>query len=236
MSSIKDMHYDFKLKFNKIDSQQNRNLLVPEIDWFLNEAAKLFVASIAMPRLRRVLGFETSQRNIDDISPIVVNDDNNWITVTNNSVALPDDYWYHIKSRVNMTKGKCKDVIGRVHIRQHDDMFEESPLYQSSFEWRHVNALFYDGGMKYFTDGSFTINSVCISYIRKMAYMHNAEGFRPTGYKLPNGELLTGYVNCELPIPTHSEIVDIAVMLASGSIQTSNYQHLLGKLNFNQIT
>ena len=135
-----------------------------------------------------------------------------------------------------MTKGECKNVIGRVHIRQHDDMFEESSLYKSSFQWRHVNALFYNEGLKFFTDGSFTLNSVCINYIRKMVYMHNAEDFRVGGYRLPNGELLTGYVNCELPIPTHSEIVDIAVMLASGSIQTSNYQHLLGKLNFNQLT
>ena len=36
--NISEMHYDFKKKLNKVDSEQNRNLLVPEIDWALNEA------------------------------------------------------------------------------------------------------------------------------------------------------------------------------------------------------
>lgn len=234
--SIKKMHYDFKMKFNKIDSQNNRNFLVPEIDWLLNEAARIFVAIIAEPRLKKQLGFETSQRTIDDIRTIVVSDDTNWIPITENKATLPDDYWHFIKGRVKMTKGDCKDIIGRVYIRQHDDMFEESPFYKSSFEWREINALFYNEGLKFFSDGSFTIDSVCINYIRKMKYMHNAESFRVGGYNLPNGETLTGFEDCELPEPTHAEIVDIAVLIAAGNIQASSYQHLLGKLNFNQIT
>ena len=47
--TIQDMHYDFKKKLNKIDSQQNRNLLIPEIDWTLNEAQELFVKITAFP-------------------------------------------------------------------------------------------------------------------------------------------------------------------------------------------
>lgn len=234
--SIKKMHYDFKMKFNKIDSQNNRNFLVPEIDWLLNEAATLFVSIIAEPRLKKQLGFETSQRTIDDIRTIVVSDDSNWINVSDNKAALPEEYWHFIKGRVKMTKGDCKDIIGRVYIRQHDDMFEESSFYNSSFEWREVNALFYNEGLKFFSDGSFTIDSVCINYIRKMKYMHNAESFRAGGYTLPSGEILTGFEDCELPEPTHGEIVDIAVLIASGNIQASSYQHMLGKLNFNQIT
>ncbi len=31
--SIKRMHYDIKVKLNKVDSQQYRNLLIPEIQW-----------------------------------------------------------------------------------------------------------------------------------------------------------------------------------------------------------
>lgn len=238
--SIKAMHYDFKMKFNKVDSQKNRNLLVPEIDWTLNEAYRLFVKMIAEPRLRKELGFETSQRTIDDIRTVVVgtdeDDNNNWLTVTNNILPLPQNYWHYLRARVRMTKGNCKNVKGRVHIRQHDDMFEESPFTKSSFEWREVNALFYNEGLKFFTDGSFTINDVCLSYIRNLTYMHNAEDFRGGSYTLPDGTVLTGFVNCELPIHTHSEIVDIAVALAAGQIQTSDYQQRLGKLNLNQIT
>jgi hypothetical protein len=50
--TIKEMHYDFKRKFNKVDSQKNRNILVPEIDLYLNEAEEIFVKLIAEPRKR----------------------------------------------------------------------------------------------------------------------------------------------------------------------------------------
>ena len=61
--NAREMHYDFKQKLNKIDSQKYRNLLVPEIDWKLNEAQEVFVKIIAEPRLRSQLGFEINQRN-----------------------------------------------------------------------------------------------------------------------------------------------------------------------------
>lgn len=233
------MHYDFKMKYNKVDSQNNKNFLVPEIDWLLNQGANLFVNMIAEPRIKKQLGFETNQRTIDDIRKIVVNPDVtkeiSWKAVVDNSVALPEDYWYFIKGNVRMSKGSCSKVKARVTIKQHDDMFEESSFDNSSFEWREVNALFYEQGLKFFTDGTFKINDFCINYIRKMTYMHNAEAFRSKGYKLPNGQILTGFSNCELPETTHSEIVDIAVLLAAGQIQSSDYPLKMEKLNINQI-
>lgn len=233
---IQAMHYDFKMKFNKIDSQSNRNFKVPEIDWLLNEAAELFVKMIAEPRLRKQLGFETSQRTIEDIASIVVSDDNDWSSVTNNVLTLPTDYWYLIKGRVKVTKGKCKDVVGRFHLVQHDDMYEEKPLYKSSFEWRRFNAHRFDGGIKFFDDGTFSITDACLNYIRRMSFMHNAQSYVGGTYISAEGVTLTGTVDCELPVTTHSEIVDIAVLLASGNIQTSDYQAKLNKLNLNELT
>lgn len=234
--TIQGMHYDFKLKFNKIDSQSNRNLRVPEIDWILNEAAEIFVKMIAEPRLRKELGFETSQRTIEDIATIVVSDDNNWSSVTNNVATAPTNYWYLVKGRVKMTKGACSGIISRFHLTQHDDLNEEKPLYKSSFEWRRVNAHRFSGGFKFFTDGTFSITDVCYNYIRRMSFMHNAQAYNAGTYVSAEGVTLTGAVNCELPATTHSEIVDIAVLLASGNIQTSDFQLRLSKLNLNQLT
>ena len=41
--TVEEMHYDFKLKFNKLDSQDYQNFQVPEIDWILNEAQWVFL-------------------------------------------------------------------------------------------------------------------------------------------------------------------------------------------------
>lgn len=232
--TIKDMHYDFKKKLNKVDSQQNRNLLVPEIDWAINEAHELFVKMIAQPRMKSYLGFELNQRNIDDIRTIVVK--SNCLNVVNNTASLPGNYWHYVKGHVEMSKGPCKNIKGKFHLKQHDDEFEESPFDNSNFEWRNVNGVFYEGGIQVHTDGTFTVDKLCIDYIRKLTYIHNAEDFRPGGYRLPSGTLLTGSVNSELPEHTHREIVDIAVAIVTGEIQGGDYEIKMNKLKFNQNT
>lgn len=231
--TIKEMHYDFKKKFNKTDSQKNKNLLVPEIDWALREAEGLFIKLIAEPRLRNHLGFEVSQRNIDDIKSIVVPDET--IAVTNSIVSLPQDYMFYVRAYALMSKRNCQNVKGRLHIRQYDDEFEESPFDSSSFEWRQVNAVFNQNGLQVFTDGTFNVDNVSLTYIRKPRFMHNAEDFQAGTYTLPSGVVLTGSANCELPEHTHPEIVDLAVVLASGEVQTSDLQTKLNKLSMNQI-
>lgn len=231
--TIKDMHYDFKKKLNKIDSQQNRNLLIPEIDWSLNEAVEIFIKSIAEPRTKTYFGFELNQRSIDDIRTLVVN--NQCLIVNNNIVTLPDNYLHFVKGEVIMSKNNCKNVKGKFKLRQHDDEFEDSPFDNSNFEWRTVNGVFFENGIKLYDDGTFTNEQLCISYIKKPLYIHNAEDFRNGSYKLPSGTILNGSVNCELPDHTHREIVDIAVMIATGELQIPDYELKTNKLRLNQL-
>lgn len=227
------MHYDFKIKLNKVDSQQYKNLLIPEIDWVLNEAQELFVKMFAQPRLRNHLGFEMNQRGTDDIRTIVVN--KNCLDVLDNIVVLPDNYWHFIKANVEISKGTCVNIKASFYVRQHDDNFEQSPFDRSSFEWRTVNGVFYENGVKFYTDGTFTVDKFCVSYIKKLQYIHNAKNFRNGQYNLPSNTLLSGSVNCELPDHTHREIVDIAVLLVTGQIQIPDYQIKLDKLNLNNL-
>lgn len=221
--NIKEMHYDFLFKFNKIDSQKNKNFLVPEIDWFLNEGLEIFIKNVAFPRNSNTyLGFESNQRSIDDIRTLVVNDFS--LDVVDNFVKLPENYWHYLNSKVIFEKKECEELFeGVVFIRQHDDNFEEDLLNKSSFEWRFVNALFVENSVKLFDDKTFTNKSLKLSYIKKHPYIHNAEEFSSDGYEM-FGKTLTGNFSCILPEQTHREIVDIAVLLASGQIGTPDYQ------------
>lgn len=232
------MQYDYKQKLNKIDSQQNRNLRIPEIDWKLNEAIDIFIKTIAEPRTHSNLGFEKKQRTIDDIRTLVKNNvelDATRISDTEYYVELPPDYMFYISSDSIATKGTCIDKKCRNIFRQHDDRHEESPFDKSSFEWRETNIRFYDKGIKIFTDGTFSINKIEINYIRAHAYVHNAQGFLPTGqYRLPSGDLLTGSQDCELPEHTHREIVDLAVLITSGDLGLPDYQIKQAKIRLNQ--
>ena len=231
--NIKEMHYDFKRKFNKIDSQQNRNFLVPEIDQYLNEAEDIFKKTIAEPRFRTKLGFESSQRNTESLRTIVITTCQTDLSTL--VYILPVDYQYFVRGRVELVRGTCPVRKAPIRIMEHDDEFEEDVFTKSSFDWKRINGLFNSDGLLLHTDGTFTIKNACVTYIRKTKFMHNAEDFRTGGYELPSGVALTGTENCELPEHTHRELVDIAVMLAAGEVQTSDFQLKLNKLNFNQI-
>jgi hypothetical protein len=231
--TIQNMHYDFKKKLNKVDSQKYKNLLVPEIDWVLNEAYELFVKLVASPRLNKQIGFEKTQRSIDEIRVLVKE---NCIEPVSKVATLPNDYWMYVNSYVLMNQGGCPNVKGKIFIRQHDDDIEGSVFDESSFEWRTVNATFYETGVKFYTNDEFIIESFCLSYIRKLEYIHNAAAFQGGSYNLPDSTNLTSTVNCPLPDSTHREIVDLAVMITTGELENSNaYQINQAKLNLNQL-
>ena len=230
------MHYDVKYKLNKVDSQQYKNLRVPEIDWVLNEAYEIYIKSIAEPRQKNNLGFETSQRSIDDIR-VLVKDDVAITTLLNSNIIyapLPEDYMFYLSSDVVINKTSCGDKLAKGLIKQHDDYLLGNHLFKSSYEWGVVNIRFYDQGIRIYTDGTFTAPTLKLDYIRKPAYIHNAQDFLPTGsYKLPDGTVLTGTQDCELPPHTHREIVDIAALILTGNLQIPDYQIKQAKLNLN---
>lgn len=241
VESIQDMHYDFKQKLNKIDSNAYRNLRIPEIDWKLREAEGIYIKMIAFPLFKNMLGFEIDQRAIDDIRTIVEEQ----LPITTvpfdaNSFAapVPTDYLFYISADAQIVKGNCSDNT-RVRLVQHDDTPEESPFDQSNFEWREVNARFYGNStstpgsdyLRVFTDGTFTIPTIELNYIRRPAFMQFAQGFSGGQYNLPDGTVISGVPqDCELPVQTRSEIVDLAVLIVTGELMIPDYKFKQGKL------
>ncbi len=231
------MQYDFKQKLNKIDSQQYRDLLVPEIDWKLNEAQEVLIKMIAMPREIQIPGFESTQRTIDDIRTIVVDQKPNEYLIptifdsTSYIFTLPTNYWLYARSRAYATKGvNCVDQKMKVVPVQHDDEDDLSPFDRSSFEWRTTNARFNTEGLRLFTDGTFSITKLGLDYIREPRMIHNAQDYVGGTYQTPDGAVLTGSQDSELPKGLHREIVDLAVLITAGDLNLSDYQLKANKL------
>lgn len=234
--NIKEMQYDLKLKLNKIDSSQYKNLLIPEMDWKINEAIDIITKNIAQPRYSQTQGFELNQRNIDDIRTLVLDNVQRQVTRINEKtyfVTLPLNYMFYISSKVTIRKGSCVVTNVRCFTKQHGDLFEDSPFDNSSFEWEDVNITFYDKGIKIYTDGTFEITDFQLDYIRRPILVHNAEDHSPTGYKNLQGVQLTGHQDCDLPEHMHREIVDMAVLIITGDLIPS-YQTKREKLNINK--
>lgn len=228
--TAREMHYDFKQKLNKIDSQKYRNLYVPEIDWKLNEAQEVFVKIIAQPRSGDQIGFEVDHRTINDIRTIVVDqtpaqgivpsvfDSSSYIA------TLPEDYWFLAKSVILATKGSCANIVLKTREVQHDDEHEESPFDKSSFEWRISNIRFNKNGIRIFTDGTYTVDKIILEYLVKPRRIHNAQDWQNGTYNTLDGVTLTGTQSCELPEMTHKEIVDLAVLITAGDLSLPDYQ------------
>lgn len=226
--TAREMHYDFKQKLNKIDSQKYRGLLVPEIDWKLNEAQEVFVKIIAKPELGKELGFESTDRTTADIRTIVVDQkpaDGIVPTVFDDSsfiISLPDDFWFLAKAKALATKDTC-NVTLRVREVQHDDEHELSPFDRSNFEWRVTNARFNKDGLRLFTDTTFSITKVILEYLKQPRIIHNAQDYVGGTYNTPGGQVLVGSQDCELPVKVHREIVDLAVMITAGDLNLPDY-------------
>ena len=235
--NIAEMHYRVKLKLNKVDTQQYRNLKVPEIDMALNEAMNLFIKRTAHPLQNPTVGFERDQRMIDSLRTII--EERTVLTSTlltdtdSYTVNIPDDYMFYVSSEVIISKDTCLNVKGHTFVQQHNDRHEVSPFDKSSFEWREVNIRFYEDKIRIFTDGTFTVSELHLDYIRKPAYIHNAIAFQASGYNLFDGTPLTNSQDCELPEITHTEIIDLTVLIISGQIQSPDYQIKLNNLNLN---
>lgn len=228
--NAREMHYDFKQKLNRLDSQKYVNLKVPEIDLKLNEAQEVFVKIIAEPRLRDTIGFEINQRTINDIRTIVVDQTSlTGITPTifdNTSYisSLPTDYWYLTGAKVLATKGNCINIKLNTREVQHDDENELSSFDRSSFTWRISNIRFNKDGLRVFTDGTYSINKVLFEYIKIPRRIHNAQDWIGGVYIALDGQTLTGTQSCELPIMVHREIVDLAVLITAGDLSLPDYQ------------
>lgn len=233
----KEMHYDFKQKLNKIDSQKYRGFKVPEIDWKLNEAQELLVKMIAEPRLRSQLGLEVNQRTIDDIRTIVkdqkpseyivptVFDESSFI------VSLPSDYWFLAKIKILATKDTCTNILLYDSKEvQHDDNSESSMFDKSSFEWRVSNYRFNSEGIRVFTDATYTITKVGLEYLKQPRRIYNASDWGAGGYVGLDGVTYTGTQDSELPVGLHREIVDLAVFITAGDLNLPNYQTKQNKL------
>ena len=224
------MHYGFKMKYNKIDSNQNRNFLIPEIDFLLNEALALYVNIIAFPRNIASQGFELGQRTIDNIRPLVVSGE---VPVQGDIAPLPENYWHFVSGTASCTKDSCTRNDIRLFPQQTEDLFQESKIYNSDFLWGTLNCTFTSEGLKVYPK-DFSVEKLKLNYIKLHPYMHNARDWEGGQYKNFKEEILTNHQNCELPDDSCKDIVDIAVFLASNSIQDSGYNAIKEKLTFNQ--
>lgn len=199
-------------------------------------AQTALVKMIAAPRPREFertgMGFETQLRSVEDLRNIVVTDKTIGVLSLGNNIFtsdLPGDYMFlQNPSYAVATNGNCTKRLN-VFYTQLDDRAEESPFDRSDFLWGEINMQLIQNNKIRMTAKDFVIKSLVLNYIRKPKKIYHTE----TDYVDIDGEIVSGFQDCELSETIHEDIVDYACYLAAEAAQSSDLQSKLQKLNIN---
>lgn len=230
--TVSELHFDFKIKQNRVDTLAEFDFNPAQIDWLLNEAQLIFIKQRFTNSNVRKKGFEASQKRIDDLSSLVIkypeqpeltpvhHSSGNIYEVNLTNLSYP--YLFLIS-------GECSAVIAtnctkNIPLRfiQHDDyrISLRDPFNSPSTEFipYNVGKSSTDSNSSiYVYPGLYSINSVKLEYIKYPSKVSLGTYSYIDGTSIPANTL-------ETPEQTHSEIVDLAVYLAT--IATKNNEFI----------
>jgi hypothetical protein len=226
---IDQMHYNFKLEKNKVDSLANMDFIPVEIDAYINKSIWFFLKSrYKVDRSNK--GFETDQDRISKLANLHVKSPELQVGLTPLVISdgvyktelkdLDFEYLFLTRARVDIEKAACTKDKVRVKLFQTDDL---NTLYSSpDFTWSIVNAQFgkvasgttintEKSAIYLYTEEGSTINKIYIDYIK----YPNRVFFG--GYDHIDGQSISTdpKINCDIDAGFHDEIVRQAVLFAA---------------------
>jgi len=227
---IKRMHYKFRQGLNKLDSQKNRNIRVPEIDQKLRIAELNFIQERSIIGDSNTVGILESDNVIREELKNVITKSTITGSLSDNlySFNLPNDYMFFVKCVVNVTKNTITKNIPCIINKSYG---EKSPFKTSSFEWNEINGVMYDGQIHLSVDG-FTINEVDLSYVKIPRMIHNAEDSGITVSVL--GSNILSYYSTYNRTPKGLSI-DIGSVDSGTSYSINGYKSLENELLFGYV-
>lgn len=228
---IQRFHIEVDERLDKASSSSYPDLLVEQKDLFINNAIEKLVKTRYGRNNIYKAGVEEIQKRTDDLRTLVVTNFPAITTVTteintykaslttiysDENLVTPstDKYWFFLNGRARTVKTGCSSNYQMIRIYPHDDIdsIRVHPFKKSCFN--EVVGYFEKGDLYLLTDGSFTIDKVKLSYIKKPAEVKYG-----TLYPTP-----TANVECDLPEHLHTEIVDLTVLLLLENLESMRTQ------------
>jgi len=203
--TVAQMHFEFKLELDKIDTFTNPNILPEEIDSFLNKAQQEFIEQRAYGTNPKRTGLEEDQKRWDDLREIIKNYETTTFTSGANNkdngsfVSLPTDYRHSIEEEVKITYTDCNNltatkkvpVIPITHDRYNKTI--RDPFNKPDED--NILRLGYEGDVvELITDGTVTLSNYYLRYLKEPQVIQYG-----TQYVTPTAD-----VDCELAAHTHN--------------------------------
>jgi hypothetical protein len=235
--TVLEQHFDFDLKLDKIATQTKRDFSVAEVDWLLNEAQNVIIKRYYQGTNTTGTAFETTQKRIDDLSSLLIKYpiqpeliptilDNNIYEINLSTLAYP--YWIFASGQVKVLVNDCVKLAD-LKLISHDDFsdplkdpFNKSDKSEILFNFgraSNISTNDFSRSSIYIYPDTMQIISVRLNYLKKPSRINYG------GYAYIDG-IVYPQQNCELPDLIHTELVDIAVQIAAGIIESPEYMQM----------
>lgn len=216
--TISEAHLEFKLRLDKIDSLNYPNFLPEEIDLLLNQAQDKYVKQrYGLTNVKRQ-SFEETQKRTEDLKNLVLTANltlqpfsSNNIDSNARFIILPTDHWFILQERVTIQYNDCHNQVLTTSA-------EVRPIQHVEFD-KVINDAFKK------PDTSKVLRLMDNTQVEIIF----AQGITITNYKLRylkrpvRVNIVTG-VTFELSDHTHSEIIDLAVLITLEEIEGKRNQ------------
>lgn len=188
---IQEMHFDFDIKADKVDSLQKRSFNTAQKDWIFNEAQWVLLKNKYGITQTNRGAFEVTEHRIQDLKNLHVKFPFPQPGIAANSISdnlfevplnlLEYEFLFTTRMRAVITKNNCTKDVPVTQI-QTDDLNDalEDPFNRPNFITGDVLAVFGrstedsstqlnpqgTGSVYIYTDGTFTVDEVFIEYIK----------------------------------------------------------------------
>lgn len=189
--NIFEMHYDFDVKIDKVNSLQKRSFNQAQKDWLLHEAHWVFLKrnyGLVNPTRE---GFEVTEHRIQDLKNLHIKSPGAQAALVPTQVSvgylevnlgdLTFEHFVTTRLRAKISQGNCSKIVS-VSVTQTDDLNDSliDPFNQPSWKNETVLAVYgrsttprvsiYNpegtGSVYLYTDGTFNVDEVYIDYIK----------------------------------------------------------------------
>jgi hypothetical protein len=228
---IAEMHLEFKIFRDAVDSNAYPEMLDEEIDVYLNEAMDRVVKLRYGKNNLYRKGFEEIQKRTDDLKELVVSRFSNLSLVSQytsvgknvfradlspgglyndaaQTSSATEEYMFYIKAQVNTTSTNCPNgKYSSLDLMQHDDLLSiaNDPFNKPSTG--NPKGFFEEGDLFIWTTDDGTLTKFLVTFIKKPIRMD-----------------LSIPTSCELSEHLHKEIVQTAVDISLENLQSPRVQ------------
>lgn len=220
--TIQEFHNNIDIELDKTLDFEYPYILPEQKDYWLNKAQDRFIKDKLYPQDTNKKGFEESQQRIDQLRTLIK--ESAELTpvsaLTKYTINLPNDYLYLVRHRCTTTDSTCgtKQVGGILAKQEYINEMLINPFWKPSAE----EPLYYflNNNIIYESLGNYILNNSLLTYIKtplKITY--------GTQYSIPVTD-----IECELPVHTHQDLLNITVSMLLENIESQRYQTNLNEL------